>query len=555
MPKNFKRRASAPSREIRELGSDAPIGPVTYSEWRETLSRDGGGRIEVGLSSTLGLSTFQQGIQLIARKIAETPLCPMRKTEDGGWSPAEDFPTYRLLRYAVSSYQTPFVFWSALVSQAVATGLGLARIIRRDGALAGFEVLYGAKVRVDTAGDRIVYDCQGKTYDARECLEIRGMTFDGITTLNPIDLASAMHRTRIAECRYQAGIYENGAGIRGVLTSPHYMDEEQAAQQAKAFAARHVGPDNAGRPAVLTGGMDFKPLEHSPADTEVVESAKFGISEVARLLNLPGWIVNAPDAIKPESNEEAMAQFAVLTLSPWFTQIQAELDFKCVDPKDWGQIEHRFDTHSLVKADAKTLADMAIRLSSSGLIDKNDGRAMLGRSPIDNPFMKTPWIGTNNQAPMFALNWGQATQPGANWLTPLPAPKPEEDEGQEAVRALAGILADPLTRFANNDANALRRMASKPRFDLDAEAHFRSSVPKLAAALAPAVRAVNSLRGLTLDPETIARGVADAALADLRPLYQGFAPDEIGPHLDPVLAAWSDRATSLAGQLVLKQGV
>ena len=302
MPKDKPKNRAKNGRPERRSSSFGEM-----KEWQRNLLRDRTNRVDVFLGSALGIATFQKCVQLISRKIAETPILPMRQV-DKGWAVAVDYPTYRPLKFAPNSFQAPYTFWATMIARAVATGLGLAEIHRENGRITGFNILDHAHPRVDVERNGIVYDVQGRTIDARNCLEIRGITFDGIRSHSPIDLANSLLETRIAENQYQAALYRNGAAIKGILRTPGHLDEEQAALFGAKFDEKHAGADNAARTPVLSGGFDFQPLEHSPADVGVVESAKHGVSEVARLLNVPGWIVDAPDAIKPVSDEQGMAQ-------------------------------------------------------------------------------------------------------------------------------------------------------------------------------------------------------------------------------------------------------
>ena len=495
--------------------------------------------VPVTPGTALGIAAFAQGTKLISENIGKTELFPARRHERGGYTPAVDHPTYDLLRHAPNSYQSSFSFWSSLITHAVVAGMGLGEIRRTRGRVTGLHLL-DPSLKPEVRGDRIVYKGGGLEIDGADVICIRGISWDGMAAFSPVNLARDMLGSQLAMTQYQASLLGNGAQAGGHLEIPGSTTEQQRANIREGWNAIHQGPANAGKVGMLWAGTKWVQTSYSPSDAQLVEGQNFGVAEVSRLLNIPGWMLGVPDAIKPSSTEEGMALFVALTLSAWFRQIQQELDLKLLTPAERRNLFFWHDTRTLTQGDSRSQVEEADKLIKIGVYSVNEGRLSIGMNPIDDERFDWHLIPVNNLRALETIDPDNPapTQPAVN------EPMPKAAGGDDgALRAMATILDDAIARFARNEAEAVRRAAGKPRLDRWAEDFYPKHASKLGDALAPIVEASNTILGTNLDARAIARDIADESLADLRSLWTTLAPEEIAPKLDPILARWEARSS------------
>ena len=436
-----------------------------------------------------------------------------------------------------NAYQSSFTFWATLIVHALVAGNGFAEIKWSGNRPTGLHLL-DPSFKPEVADNRLFFK-SGTTYIANEdVICIRGISWDGLSALHPVNLARDMLATRISETKYQASLLSNGAQANGHLEIPGTTNEQQRGQIRQSWNEQHQGPTNAGNLGILWGGAKFVQTSYSPADTKIIESQNFGVAEVSRLLNIPGWMLGVPEAIKPSSTEEGMALFVALTLSPWFRQIQQELDLKLLSREERRSHFFQFDTRNLTQGDSRSQVDEADRLSKSGIYSLNEARLSLGMNPINDERFDHHYIGTNNQQAVETITPGEPTQPEVNRASP------------QARRALQSLLADPLRRLAKIEANELRRLAKKDRFDLAAAEHSVRHASKLAEALEPAIAAINAVLGTSLDPRSIAAAHADESLGELRSLWIIHTPDALPAKLDEFLEAREAKPEVIASKLL-----
>ena len=380
--------------------------------------------VSVSTTATLGIPSYMQGVKLISEAVGRTDFMLVRSVQNRGRLPEVNHPAFDLVGKAPNSYQSAYTFWSTLITHALVSGLGAAQINRLGGEATGLHLL-DPGFRPVVEGDRIVYRHGSDEVDGRDVIAIRGISWDGIDAYSPIDLSRDVLGTRIAETRYQAGVFGNGGRPNGYIELPGDPGKEQREEYRKSYEDAHSGPTRSGKVGLFWSGAKFVPTDYSPSDLTLVEGQNFGVAEVCRLLNISGWMLGVPDAIKPSSTEEGMALFVQLTLSSWFKQIQSECDCKLLTPEERQSLSFWHDTRELTRGDSRTQVDEAVSLSMNGIISPNDAAKSLGYNPSDDPRMDEPWFTTNNRQPLSTLRPGEATQPAVN----RPEPTPEKEIG------------------------------------------------------------------------------------------------------------------------------
>ncbi len=544
LPKKYRAR-QAPSKQA-DLSPPTEQRDFTLAVFDPSLPflRPSTAGVPVTTTTSLGIAAFNQGVRLISENIAKTELFPARREERGGWTPATDHPTYDLLRHAPNDYQTSFSFWATLLTHAVVAGFGVAEIKRSGGRVTGLHLL-DPSFKPAVHDNRLIFQSGSTTFDAANLICIRGLSWTGLDAFSPVALANDMLGTRIAEARYQASMLGNGANANGHLEIPGNTNEQQRAQIRKGWNEQHQGSDNAGNLGLLWGGAKFVQTSYSPADAMVIESQNFGVAEVSRLLGIPGWMLGAPDAIKPSSTEEGMALFVALTLSPWFRQIQQELDLKLLSRDERRSLFYWHDTRNLTQGDSRSQVDEADKLIKIGVYSVNEGRLSLGMNPIDDERFNWHLIPVNNLQALETINPADPapTQPAVNQPHPL---HPDESK----ARAMRAMIADPFRRLAKVEATELRRLAKKDRFDVAATEHSARHAQKLAEALTPAIEVANAVLGLGLDAREIASDQSSQSLDELRSLWTTYDPASLPGKLETLIESWEGRAQALAERLL-----
>ena len=108
-----------------------------------------------------------------------------------------------------------------------------------------------------------------------------------------------------------------GADGQGTLTA------EQYDRLVSEMEAHHQGARNAGRPMLLEGGLDWKPMGFSPSDMEFQKTKEAAAREIAIAYGMPPMLIGIPGDATYANYQEANRAFFRLTVLPLATRVTA----------------------------------------------------------------------------------------------------------------------------------------------------------------------------------------------------------------------------------------
>ncbi len=132
--------------------------------------------------------------------------------------------------------------------------------------------------------------------------------------------ASAWSRALLDNAARPSGaIIYKGADGQSVLTPDQYD------RLVSEMEAHHQGAKNAGRPMLLEGGLDWKPMGFSPSDMEFHETKLAAAREIAVAFGVPPMLMGIPGDATYANYQEANRAFYRLTVLPLASRVLASL--------------------------------------------------------------------------------------------------------------------------------------------------------------------------------------------------------------------------------------
>ena len=110
--------------------------------------------------------------------------------------------------------------------------------------------------------------------------------------------------------RPSGAIVYNGADGQGTMSPDQY---DRLLSEMEAY---HVGARNAGRPMLLEGGLDWKPMGFSPSDMEFQKTKEAAAREIAVAFGVPPMLMGIPGDATYANYQEANRAFYRLTVLP-----------------------------------------------------------------------------------------------------------------------------------------------------------------------------------------------------------------------------------------------
>ncbi len=148
----------------------------------------------------------------------------------------------------------------------------------------------------------------------------------GLSALQAAAQAIEVHN---GASRWSLALLENAARPSGaiVYNGPNgaAMTPDQFDRLVAEMEAQHQGARNAGRPMLLEGGLDWKPMGFSPSDMEFQKTKELAAREIAIAFGVPPMILGIPGDATYANYQEANRAFYRLTVLPLATRVTSAL--------------------------------------------------------------------------------------------------------------------------------------------------------------------------------------------------------------------------------------
>lgn len=102
---------------------------------------------------------------------------------------------------------------------------------------------------------------------------------------------------------YDIGLLRNMAVPSGALVSQGELSDKSFTRLEKMMEEDHQGADNAGKPLVLDGGLDWKAMGLSPQDLAIIESQKWNATRICSAFGVPIEVVGLGDTTYANKRE------------------------------------------------------------------------------------------------------------------------------------------------------------------------------------------------------------------------------------------------------------
>lgn len=191
---------------------------------------------------------------------------------------------------------------------------------RSDGWPVAFEYRVGAKVhRFEMAGGQLPV-CHVRLFHPQ----------DDHYGLSPMQAAASALDVHSAASRWSKALLDNAARPSGAIVykgvdGQGQLGEEQYSRLLDEMASYHQGAANAGRPMLLEGGLDWKPMGFSPSDMEFQKTKESAAREIALAFGVPPMLLGLPGDATYANYQEANRAFYRLTVLPMANKVLARL--------------------------------------------------------------------------------------------------------------------------------------------------------------------------------------------------------------------------------------
>ena len=148
--------------------------------------------------------------------------------------------------------------------------------------------------------------------------------------LSPMQAAAAALDVHNAASRWSKSLLDNAARPSGAIVykgvdGQGQLGSDQYARLQDEMESYHQGAANAGRPMLLEGGLDWKPMGFSPSDMEFQKTKESAAREIALAFGVPPMLLGLPGDATYANYQEAHRAFYRLTILPLAAKVVASV--------------------------------------------------------------------------------------------------------------------------------------------------------------------------------------------------------------------------------------
>jgi HK97 family phage portal protein len=361
------------------------------SNWLMRAIRAAPSRTGVNVTHDTALSSTAvfAGVRLISESVGSIPLQPYRRREERGRDVAREHRLYRLLHDEPNPEQTSMEMREMVQGFATMAGTGFIEIERDGGGhpkhlwpitphrVTAFRDRAGKlfwMVRTPNGGDRRVH--------ADSMIPIRGFSRGGVFGVDVIQLMRESIGLTLAAEEYGARFFGSGSTVSGVLEHPEKISKDAQERLRDSWQEIHSGLENAHRIAILEEGMTWKQIGANPQHAQMIETRKFQVAEVARILNLPPHLLRDLERATYSNVEHQGIEFVTISIRPWCVRWEQALKKYLLteEEKRTMYIEHTLE--GLLRGDLKSRNEAYAIGRQWGWYSANDVNELENRNPL-----------------------------------------------------------------------------------------------------------------------------------------------------------------------------
>jgi HK97 family phage portal protein len=335
----------------------------------------------------LNLSAWFRGVRLYADVTGALPLKFYERRGNDDRIQNRDHPVAIITGQDPNDEQTTQEFWGAQAAALTISGNAFA-----EKKFIGDRLISLQPMPRDTSVSRVngglvyKFDDRGKTQElpTAKVFHTRGFHLGGDVGLSPLAYARQSLSAALATEEATGKTFAQGMRASGFFTGPK-LTPEQRADFKKTFIDPIVGNNAEAHYGILENGFDFKQVNMSPKDAEMLLSRRFNIEELARYLGVPPILLgHAQDGMTAWGSgvENIMLSWLTLGLNSFLTNIEKSVNKRLLRPEERIKYYAEFDRNALLQADSQARGEFISKMIQNAQMTPNEGRKKDNRSPM-----------------------------------------------------------------------------------------------------------------------------------------------------------------------------
>lgn len=247
----------------------------------------------------------------------------------------------------------------------------------------------------------LVYITKAGNFLASEVLHFKGFTLNGIVGISAITYGAMQMGVALEIQDFTYTNFEHKGVQRGVISSdkvlggsigPKYEVDENGQPKKDTNGRSVVKNNNEAKRRIVTGfraalnekdptrvvvldeGMKFQPISVTPQEAQLIESARFGIEDIARWFNIAPHKIKSLQQSTNNNIEQQSLDYLSDTMQPWVVNFEQECKKKLISAAERKTHYVSGNMNVLLRSDMKSRAEYYSKLVNAGIMAPNEAR-------------------------------------------------------------------------------------------------------------------------------------------------------------------------------------
>lgn len=506
-------------------------------------------------NTALSIPAFWSGVRFLSETLSQLPVDVYRQNRDGTKSHDHEHPLDWLLNDEINDLSTPVVIKETMYQHAIVWGNGYLWIERDgNGKPSGLFTLLPDRIipfRMDDASGRTrqwyALGLNGVANPipiaASDILHIPGLGYDGMRGYPVVEIMRANLQLAMSAERFGEKFFSNGGHLGGTIETEGKLTAEQIETMRSQVHSGHTGVANAHKWMILQGGAKAKTLTLAPDSAQFLETRRFSVTDIARILRTPPHVLYDLDRATWSNIEQMGIDLVKYSLSTWLIKTEQEVNRKLFSPAERRSGYYvKLNVDALQRGDHNQQIESASKRLSAGLTSINEERSLADKASIgpegDKHYVPLNWQTVEKAsapapAPSGASGASQASdQTAGGDETPQNAPDARQKASRPDLQPFSSLIQDAASRVGTKTdkatANARQRFANGDGWTPWGNSFAEEQQKYASEAVSPLVTTLNAVAGAQIVPEGTAAKVGTRYGAALRLYFSRLNKGEEG---------------------------
>lgn len=361
------------------IGFFLPDGSGTVTPTSSSMADVG---VTVSEQTAMQLAAVWACVRLIAETIAALPFGVYQKVGSGKRY-ASEHPLHLVLHEQPNRDSTACVFWEAFVAAMLLPGNAYCEKLLIGSRLVGLRFLPNGRLYRAWYSDHWRYwftedNGTRREIPAANIWRVPGFSLDGVNGVSAIEYGANVLGMAQAGDAAAAKNFKQGLMPTIAYQYPTTLKEKQR-EDARKYIIDQSGILSSGRPIILEGGMEAKPLGVNPKDAQLLETRQFSRMDICAWFRVPPWMVGYGEKSTAWGTgmEQQMQAFLTFVLQPWLVRIEQHVAKDLLTPADKARGYYcKRSVEGLLRGDSAARADFYDKMIKAAVMTPDQAREL-----------------------------------------------------------------------------------------------------------------------------------------------------------------------------------